>query len=190
MALEADDFPAEGGELGLEELGEALGVVVAHIEEAGSLLGLQVVERELGAHRALEGVDEAGAEDEVAHARDLGVGRGGGNHGDLGGLADGSAGQGNLGHDRADDGTGLVLLDELRVDGGAFGRVTLVVGEHQLHLLAEDTALGVPFRDGQVIAVLGGDTEGGSLSREGGDAADHHFLVLVAADEGKDGAHG
>ncbi len=61
----ADDLAATCGEGLLEELGQALDVVVGLVEHDEGGLGLQVLHGELGAHRALERVDEAGAEDVV-----------------------------------------------------------------------------------------------------------------------------
>ena len=80
VALVGDDLAAELGERLAEEIGEPDRVVLLEVEQDRHLLDLQLLDGEARHHRALERVDEAGAEDVVADLGDLRVGRAGRDH--------------------------------------------------------------------------------------------------------------
>ena len=103
VALLADDGAAVFCEVVFEEIRESHGVVLFHIREDGRLCPT-ALEHELREDRALEGIDEANAEDVVSGLRDLGICRGGRDHGDFVLLADGCRFQRTGGRDLADDG--------------------------------------------------------------------------------------
>ena len=73
-------LPPSAVEGGREELGEPDAVLVLDVREDRHVLELEVLGRELGHHRALEGIDEAHAEDVVADLGHLRVGRRGRDH--------------------------------------------------------------------------------------------------------------
>ncbi len=64
----------------LEKLGEPLGVVARHVVEDRGLGELELLRDEIGQHRPLEGIEEAGAEDVGAVLRGVGIGGPGGDH--------------------------------------------------------------------------------------------------------------
>jgi len=98
----------------LEILGQALGVVAGNVIQHGRLLGLELLGHELGSHRPLERIQEAGPKHIGTIFRGLGIGRPGGNHGSLVGIADLTRGDGLLAGIGTDDGNHLILGDQLQ----------------------------------------------------------------------------
>ena len=141
--------------------------------------------------RALEGIDEADAEDVVAHlghARIRGRRR---DHRDLVVLGDGRGLEGPAGGDLAEEGDDLVAGDEFFDDGGGLALLGLVVLGDELDLASQDAAGGVQLLDGEEGALVRGLPEGGLLAGEGGEFADLDGLLGAGgAGEGRGREHG
>src|SRR5690606_3003792 len=122
-----DDFAAAGEEGFAKIFGEADAVGVGDAGEDGDLGGFQIVLGELGHDGALEGINEADAENVIAGFGDLGIGRGGGDHWDFAGLGNGGGFEGAAGGDFADERDDFFAGDEFLRGGGAFAGLCLVV---------------------------------------------------------------
>ena len=131
-----------------EILIQALGVVGTHVKQHCGLLGLEVRSGELGRDRALEGVDETGAEGGADHrfpvevVGNLGIGRGSSDDGDARRFGHGSDGNGRSAGTGPDDGDDPVP-DQALGDIDTFQLISLEVIGDQLDLPAEDAALGI-----------------------------------------------
>ena len=172
VALGGDDLPAHLLDVLLEVLGEAHRVVVAHVLQDRELLQLQVVGGELRHHVALEGIDEAGAEDVVAFPGHLRVGGGGRDHRDLGRLRlvrhEHAAGGGDLAEERDH----VLAGDEAGRGGGGLFRLALVVEGDDLDLPVLDAARAVYLLDAHLDAAVAGDAEGRLGTGHAADLAD------------------
>ena len=118
------------GELLFEILGEALGVVAFRVGEDGDFFRLEGFIGEVRHHGALERIDEADAENVVAHFGDFRVGGRRGNHRDFRRLGDRRGFERAAGSDLAEDGDHTVAGNEFIDDVGGFtGFGLIVLGE-------------------------------------------------------------
>ena len=130
---------------------------------------LQVV----GDRRALHAVVGQPAEERlppVLAERDVGGRRG--DRDQTGLIEHRAGGLGLAGERRADQTDGVLVVDDLRGDGGGLLRVTLGVERLQLHLAAG--VRGVVLVDGQLHAILDVDAKCGVGTREGAGHRDRH----------------
>ena len=125
-----------------DRVGQADRVVLLDVLEDRDLPGLEIVERELGEHLALERIDEADAEDVVADLGDALVGRRRRDHRDLVPLRDRRGGQRSAAGHLAEDGDDLVLRDQLGDGVRGFLGLALVVLDEQPELAPAEHAAG------------------------------------------------
>jgi hypothetical protein len=161
VRLLGGDGAAELDEGLLEVAGQALRVRLRLVVEDGDLVGLQVLAGELRRDVALEGVDEADAEDHVAELRDAHVRRRRRDHRHAVLLGDAAAGERRRRRDLAEDGDDLLVVDEAGDDGAGLGRLRRGVEGDQLDRAALHAAGGVALLDGELDAVVRRDAEGG-----------------------------
>ena len=185
-----DDFAAGGGEGLLEEVDQALVILIARLAQQIGGLGLELLHGEVGQDGALEGVQEADAEIVVIAGGDHGVGAGdadgrqprvaeGGAGGDGHAGAVGAQHQRNaLAHQLGGGGQGLVSggavvgVDQLDLillaahsDGGGL-RVGVLHAQHLL-LAAGGGVAGGGLEHADLEDIVPGDSRGG----DGGTAA-------------------
>ena len=128
----ADHLAAQALELALEIGRQAHGVVLADVDEDGRPPLAQVLIGVARRHLALEGVDEADAEDVVLALADDGVGGRGRDQGHTRLLGDGGGGQGRGAGDRPQHGHDLLLAHQAAGGVGRLHVVALVVRQDQL----------------------------------------------------------
>jgi hypothetical protein len=165
VRLLGGDGAAELDERLLEVAGEALRVGLRLVVQDRDLVGLQVLAREPRRDVALEGVDEADAEDHVAELGDPDVGRRRRDHRHAVLLGDPAAGERRRRGDLAEHGDDLLVVDEAGHDGAGLGRLRRGVEGDQLDLAALHATGGVALLDGELDAVVRRDPEGRLGSR-------------------------
>ena len=180
IALVGDDLSAHPNERLGKILREADRVVVAHVLEDGGLRQFQIVVDELGHHISLEGIDEAGAEDVIAHLRHLGIGGGGRDHRNFVGLRLGSheerAGRGHFAEKRDH----VLAGDQPGRRRGRLLRLALVVEGDDLDLLAPDAARRVELGGGELDGAIARHAESRFGSRHRAYFADHDGALAAA----------
>ena len=137
-----DDTATFGGKSLLEAVGQTFGIVAAVIDEDSGFLEFQGVSHEVGAHGALEGVDEADPVGVgfylvalIVHGN-LGVGGAYGQERNLGSFADIGSGNGAGRSEQAQYGRHFILVYQLAHGVGGFRRFRFGIGYHELYLFS------------------------------------------------------
>ena len=156
----------------LKYLARPLRVVALRVGEDGDFFGLEGLVGEVRHHGALERIDEADAENVVAHLGDLRVGGGRGNHRDFRRLGDRRGFERAAGGHLAEDGDDAVAGDQFVDDVGGLAGLGLVVLGEEFDLFAEHAAGGVDFLDRQFGALVGRGAECRFFPGERGEFAD------------------
>ncbi len=183
-------------EVSLEELAQALRIVVGHVVEDGGFLGAELVEGVAGGDGALVRIDEADAEviglDLAVEHGDFGIGGDRGDIGNLGLLENGRDGDRVAGGVRPEDAHDLVLAGQALRDVDGFLRVALVIvaDRFELVLLVADldSAGGVVLIKKHLYGVELVFAPNGLVARERAEPADLDRIALSsagAADEGE-----
>ena len=165
----------------LRVLGESLAVVPLVVED-GDLLDLQLADGEIHLQAGLgvvggDGPEEVGI---LAALGQVGIRGRGGHDDDPGVLVDAEGGLGRPAADVADDGLDVLGNQLGRRIGGHF-RLADVVLDEELHLPAQDAALGVDLLDDHLRGLDRREAVGGEIAAVG---AGHAELDRVGGEKG------